>query len=119
MSEALAWFKRIADRNLIDWDVLTYPATTVLKATNGEKNLLHVPIQPVYMVESLGISPDASPLDTAKALYGVMQIVHWESKKAGHGEAYFLCRDQETVKFAEHNEMERINIPLFRFKVKP
>ena len=107
----------IANRNLIDWDVLKYPATTLLKATNGERNLLHVPIQTVYMVESLGISPENSAMDTAKSLQGLMQVVQWESQKAGHGELYFLCRDEETVKFAEHQGMERVSIPLFRKKV--
>lgn len=117
LPEVFEWLKRIADRNLIDWDVLTYPATSLLKATDGEKNVLHVPVQSVYMVESLGISPDASPLEMAKALSGVFGIVRWESKRAGQGEVYFLCRDEETVRFAEHHEMERVNIPLFRFKV--
>ena len=118
LPEAFKWLKRIAEKNLIDWDVLTFPATTMLKATDGGKNILHVPVQPVYMVESLGISPDASPLDTAKALSEVMQIVRWESQKAGQGEVYFLCSDEETKKFAEHHGFERVNIPLYRMKVQ-
>lgn len=115
--EAFDWLGGIANRNLIDWDVLTYPATTLLKATNGDKNILHVPVQTVHMVESLGIGPESTELETAKALQALMQTVHWESSKAGHGEIYFLCRDEQTVKFAEHNGMERVDIPLFRMKV--
>ncbi len=116
--EAAEWLTRLKDRNLIDPAIFDYPATTVLRAQSEGKTVLYVPIQCVYMLESLGISPDASPLEVARALYGAMQIVQWESKRAGHGEAYFLCNDAETVKFAEHNGMERVNFPLFRFKVK-
>lgn len=115
--QAFDWLKKLCSRNLIDWGVLTYPATVLLKVHNGIRNLLHVPVQTCYVVESLGISPENSATDTASALSAVFQVIHWESINKGQKEVYFLCSDEQTCAFAEHHGMERMNIPLYRWKL--
>jgi hypothetical protein len=116
--EALEWIKQNADKNNIDWAVVNYPSTTLLKATDGDRNILHLPVQTVYLLESLGISPDASPLDVARALYAVMQVVRWESKKNGHGEIYFVGSDEQTNECAEKHGFEKLQLPVYRMRVK-
>ncbi len=116
-TELYPWLQANSQKNNVDWDVLEYPATEILTATDGEKNILHVPIQRCYFVESLGISPDASPLEVVKALYGVMQIVRYASIENGQREIYFLGSDTQTNEFAEKHGFERVNLPVYRMKI--
>lgn len=108
------------ENNLLDPEVLGYPTTVVLKAHKDQKNLVVMPVQTVYMLESLGILKDNadSVTDIAVALKELVQVVRYEATKTGVRELYMLCSEPSTVKFAEHNGFERLNIPVFRMKVK-
>jgi len=115
--EMADWMAKLAHRNNLDADVLGYRATTVMKASNG-KALVYVPVQTVYMWESLALNPEASPLEIASALRALFTVVEYEGRKAGHGEQYFLCADEETCKFAEHQGLEKIEgLTLYRRKL--
>jgi len=114
--EASQLFAGLAHRNNLDVSVLGYPSTDVLKASNG-KTILYVPVQPTFFLESLGINPEASVMDTAAALKAVFQVVEWEAQNKGMGEFYFLCADEETCKFAEHQGLEKVNLTLYRRKL--
>jgi hypothetical protein len=108
------------ENNLLDPEVLGYPTTVVLKAHKDGKNIVFLPIQSVFMLESLGILRDnaGSIGDIAVALKELVQVVRYEATKSGVRELYMLCSEPSTVKFAEHNGFERVNIPVFRMKVK-
>lgn len=111
------WMARLAQRNNLDSDIFKYPATTTLKASNG-KALVYMPVQTVYMLESLAISPEASPLEVAAALRALFNVTEWEGRNAGHGEQYFLCADGETCAFAEHQGLEELKqLRIFRRKL--
>lgn len=102
--------------NCYDPAVLTYPATSVLKAENG-KPIMYMPVQTVYMPDALGFNPDASVAEKASALQAAFQVLAFESRAQGCGEIYFLCREESTQAFAERHGLERIDIPLYRLKI--
>jgi hypothetical protein len=105
------------EENLLDPEVLLYPATTTLKATKDGKPVVFMPVQRVHMLESLGIVDGASETDVALALKELVQIVRFEAKSCGEGELYMFCREESTRKFAEHNGFELVNIPAYRMKL--
>jgi hypothetical protein len=105
------------DNNLLDPAVLTYPATEVLKAYNSEKNILYLPLQFTYILESLGLNPEASPGEVASGLRALMQVIAFEAKCRGMGELYFGCKDEKTIAFAEHHGFEEVPFRMFRLKL--
>ena len=111
------WMARLAHRNNLDVSIFSYPATVTLKASNG-KPLVYLPVQTVYMLESLALNPLNSAGETAAALRALFNVTEWEGRKAGHGEQYFLCADEETKAFAEHQGLEKIEgLTLYRRKL--
>lgn len=116
IQEMCDWMSKLAGRNNIDTDIFTYPATDVLKASNG-KGVIYMPRQRVMFLESLAINPDAQASDVALALRALIQVSEYEARVSGHGEMYFLCADEETCKYAEHHGMEEVKLKLYRRKL--
>jgi len=100
--EMAGWMDRLSDRNNIDAAIFGYPATDVLKASNG-KAVMYMPRQRVMFLESLAINPEAQASDVALALRALMQVSEYEARVNGHGEMYFLCSDPETKNYAIHH----------------
>lgn len=105
------------DINLIDSTVLAYPATVVLVAESDNPKL-YMPVQTVFMLDSLGPTPEATDRDIASALKGMVNVLAWEARKAGHGEIYMPCSHERTSQFAERHGFERYNVPMFRMRLK-
>jgi len=110
------WMAKLSHRNNIDTAIFGYPATDVLKASNG-KGIIYMPRQRVLFLESLAINPEAQATDVALALRALLQVSEYEARILGHGEMYFLCADEETCKFAEHHGMEKVTLTLYRRKL--
>src|SRR5262249_19659827 len=110
------WMALLAGRNNVDTEIFSYPATEVLKASNG-KAIMYMPIQKTFFLESLAINPEATPLETASALNALFNVIEFEGRSQGHGETYFLCADEQTCKFAEHQGLEKVNLTLYRRKL--
>lgn len=115
--EAMEWFLK-TECNLLDAAVFTYPATETWKAVKDKVALVYLPVQPVLMLESLGINPANSPIDTALALADLVKVARWEAMKAGHGEIYFLCREESTQQYAQRHGFEKVNMPCYRMRLK-
>jgi hypothetical protein len=110
------WMGLLANRNNIDTAIFSYPATDILKASNG-KPVIYMPRQRVMFLESLAINPEAQASDVALALRAIMQVSEYEARVNGHGEIYFLCGDKETCEYAERHGMEEIKLKLYRRKL--
>lgn len=108
---------RIADKNLIDPKVLEYPATETIVAEKEGREIVYLPVQVCYVLESLGIAPDASVTEIAGALDKLISASVFAARSSGHGEIYWLCSDESTCKFAERHGAEKVNIPVYRVKV--
>lgn len=100
--EMADWMSGLSGRNNIDSAIFGYPATDVLKASNG-KGVVYMPRQRVMFLESLAINPQAQASDVALALRALIQVSEYEARMSGHGEMYFLCSDKETKDYALHH----------------
>lgn len=114
---ATEFFMRLSDKNCYAPEVLTYPATSILKAERDGKVILYVPVQTCYVMEALGIAEGASFTETAESLKQAVHAVAWEARKAGHGELLFFCKDKQTSDFAERHGFESVNLPCFRLRL--
>lgn len=99
-NEMADWISKLSARNNVDPDIFKYPATDVLKASNGH-GVMYMPRQRVMMLEALAINPEAQNSDVALALRALIQVSEFQSREAGMGEIYFLCSDPETKRYAE------------------
>lgn len=107
----------LKERNNLDPRVFEYPATQTLKASNG-KSLVYLPKQLTFMLESLGINPEATPGEVAMSLRYLFAVIEFQARGLGMGEIYFLCHDEQTCAFAEHQGLEKIEkLTLYRRKL--
>lgn len=115
--QATEWFMGLADKNLYDPSVLMYPATQVLKAHTNEKTLVFCPVQDCFVMDALGIAPDATPLETSSALKSLVLAIRYQSEKEGKREIYFGCKDQQTADFAMRQGFEELPFKFYRMKL--
>lgn len=106
-TEMAEWIGKLSSRNNVDPDIFKYPATTILKASNGEP-VMYMPRQQVTMLEALAINPEAQASDIALALRALIQVTEYEARQAGQGELYFLCSDPETKRYALAHGMRAV-----------
>lgn len=103
--------------NLFDSKVITYPSTYIRCAFNKKGPIIFLPVQRPLMMEALAINPDADKIDVAVALKELTQDTVSQAYANGSGEIYFLCQEESTEKFAEHNGFERLPYSVFRMKL--
>lgn len=108
--QALDWFKRIADRNHFDPDVLTYPNTTLIQAYEKQTNkpMLYMPVHKVYHMEALGPAPEATGYDIAAALAQIVKSCSWAAPNEGIGELYYACTDPSIDSFCKDHGFVRM-----------
>jgi hypothetical protein len=108
--QAMEWLQRIAQVSHLDPEVLLYPSTRLLQAyeKGTAKPLLYMPVHQVFMMESLGPNPDASPMEIAAALAQITKTVCWEAQNQGIGEFYMPCSDGNVIKMAEAHGFMRM-----------
>lgn len=102
LPEMSDWMSKLSHRNNIDTAIFNYPATDVLKASNG-KGIMYMPRQRCTFLEALAINPEASPQECALAFRALLQVAEYEARVRGEGELYFLCSDAQTKEFARHH----------------
>lgn len=113
---------RTTPQNLFDPSILDNPGVEFYCAANSEP-LLFLPVQKVFMLESLAVKPGATELEVAKSIGVVIQSALFELEKAGLKEAYFLCRDENVNAYAARHGWTTMmtdkeqGVVLFRWKV--
>jgi|SRR5581483_2493869 len=106
------------ENNLFDPEVVKFPTTFTLCAFNEQGPILFMPVQQPLMMESLAINPEADVMDVAVALKEITQAVVTQAFLKGAGEIYFACKDEDTIKFAQHQAFEEVPYRFFRIKLK-
>lgn len=91
------------DGELFDADVLEHQSTFVLAAFNQSGALAFLPVQQPLMLENLILRPGLSVGETAQAITRLAEHAVEECFTRDAGEAYFLCRERSTLKFAERH----------------
>jgi N-acetylglutamate synthase-like GNAT family acetyltransferase len=110
------WITRIADKNILDPDVLKYPETTVLCA-HTDKQRLFMPVQLAAMLESLAPAPDLTPMEFSECIKQLVKAVALAARGKGVHEVYFLCKDEDVVKLAKHHGFEELPYKTLRLKL--
>lgn len=103
----LRWGEEQKDINLFDPDVLLYPTTDVGCAENG-KPIVYLPVQLAAVLESIVFNPAASERERSIALYKLVGAVLENAARSGVREAYFACKSEPMVKFAERLGFEAL-----------
>lgn len=109
-------FDSVKSISCLDPDVFSYPCTQILVA-ESDKPIMFLPVQTCFVLEALGPTVEATDMEIASALKQLTATIHWEAGKAGMGEALFFCKHEMTQKFAESHGWEKIDMPVYRWKV--
>lgn len=110
------WLQETKD-NLFDQDVFSYRSTVTLCAYNESGPIVYLPAQRPFMMESLAINPEASPIDVAVALRELFHAIVMQAHLTGVGEVYFVCADEATIAFATKHAFEEMKHKVFRVKL--
>lgn len=117
-TEQAARFLAHTEGNLFDPKVLSYNATQVFKASDGEKNIVFMPVQNCQVWESLGINPEASELEVAASLKAIAHVLRFKALSEGQGEILFMCAHPLTQQFAEKHDFKKLEVPMYRMRLK-
>ena len=107
--------KALTGRYATDDTFLNYPSTTILVAEDG-KDSVYMPVQTVYLMETMGIPPGTPDIAIAKAMKQFVSILVWESRKVGQGEILFFGNNQQTIDFACNNNFEEMPFKIYRLR---
>jgi hypothetical protein len=120
--DAAEYAKRLyagRDINLLaDEDVYKYPTLQTLVVEREGRNELMNSFHAVLVMECLAPREGITPLQEARALNELFEKIKQTAAEVGIKEIMFGCKDERLGKFIEGRDFERINFPVFRYKVK-
>lgn len=98
------WLRTTRDGELFDPDVLEHESTFVQMAFSSSGPMGFLPVQQPLMLENLIFRPGLSRSETALVIAKLTESAVAECYVRDAGEAYFLCRDETTLAFAERHK---------------
>ena len=113
------WLAASSDINLVDYGVYKYPTclTAVVEDKEGAPALMNS-AHLVLVMEALAPRPGLSPLQEARALKELFEAMKRVAKATGVREILFGCKDERVHKFIEGRGFQKLDFPVFRFKVE-
>jgi len=111
------WLNKASNINLVDRGVYSYPTAQHLVVEREGEPVLMNSIHAVLVMEALAPHPTITPMREARALNELFEKVKQVAREAGIKEVMFGCKDERLAKFIERRGFERLNFPVFRFKV--
>lgn len=111
------WLEASEGINLVDRKVYEYPTCQTLVVENNEQTQLMNSFHAVLVMEALAPRPGITPLQEARALNELFEKIKQVARDAGIKEIMFGCKDEQLGKFIEGRGFERLNFPVFRFKI--
>jgi hypothetical protein len=111
------WLLEAKDINLLDMSVYQYPTCKTLVVEKDGKPQLFNSFHAVLVMEALAPKPGLTHLQEARALNALFEKVKQAAREAGIKEIMFGCKDERLARFIEGRGFERLNFPVFRFKV--
>lgn len=105
------------DGELLDLDVFKHQSSFLLEAlrSNPQRRgwttdrMAYLPVQQPLMLENLLFRPGLDDRDRALAITRLVEQAIAEAYRRDAGELYFLCRHEETCRFAERHLFRRID----------
>lgn len=116
--DALAMLRANIERNALDEEVLKYPACELWTArTNGTRHAA-MPVQKVYVLESVGLNKDSSIQEQGTALLELVKVACFEAYRDGAREVMFLVSDPATEQGAKLLGFEEVTCKVMRRRLK-
>ncbi len=112
-----AWLGASEHINLVDRKVYEYPTCQTLVVEKDGQPTLFNSFHAVLVMEALAPRPGLTPLQEARALKELFDKIKEVAAKVGVKEIVFGCKDPTLEKFIEGRGFEKINFPVFRFKL--
>ena len=104
--------------NEFDPEVAKFPSSVTWAAYDQDGPVAFQTIQRPLVLESLAPRPGLSKLQTAQVLKEFTQNAVSQAHLQGAGEIWFLGSDVPTDEFAQNWIFEKVEMPLFRVKIK-
>lgn len=111
------WLEEAEHINLVDRGVYEYPTTNTLVVEHKEQPLLINSFHAVLVMEALAPKPGITPLREAWALNELFEKIKETARRLGVKEIMFGCKDERLEKFIRERGFEKLNFPVFRFKL--
>jgi len=111
------WLQKTEHVNLVDRGVYEYPTCQTLVVERHDEPQLINSFHAVLVMEALAPRPGISPLQEALALNELFDKIKDVARAAGIKEIVFGCKDETLGKFIEGRGFERLNFPVFRYKL--
>jgi len=114
------WCKANSARNSFDRGVIDYPRTVILAGHGGgvaQMVFAYMPLQVTAMLESIGPNPEATPLQIAAAVRGMVSGAELLAYESGCREIGFLASDANTATAALMMGFEEMPFKYFRKKL--
>lgn len=104
-------------RNAFDRDVLDYPLTTTLAAHSNGTTYGYMPVNPVIMLESIGLTNGHTPQEQANAVMELTKAAATLAHVNGYRELMFLASDETTANGAKLMGFEELPYKVLRMKL--
>lgn len=111
------WLQSAEGINLVDRDVYKYPTCQTLVVEHKQEPQLMNSFHAVLVMEALAPKPEITPMREAWALNELFERIKQIAREVGVKEIMFGCKDERLGKFIESRGFERLNFPVFRFKL--
>src|SRR6266446_7645645 len=108
------WLAANSARNGFDPAILSYPAMKVLASHVNGTTLTYMPVQGVAVLESIGVNPEAKPLEIATGVKETVKAAVVLAQANGFKELYFLGSDETTEAGALRMGFEPLPYRVFR-----
>lgn len=116
------WLEANSGRNGFDPAIMEYPGLKVLAAQKDGEVLAYMPVQPVAVLESIGINPEANARDIATAVMELTKHAAFMAYGGDCREMFFLGSDPNTSEGAKNlgfeDLTEKFGYHVFRARLK-
>lgn len=108
IDQAREWARSTPDGDLLDLDIFEHSSTFLLGAARSghcvrSAPISYLPVQQPLMLENLIFRPGLTDRERSVAITRMTEGAITEAYKRDAGELYFLCKHEETCRFAEHH----------------
>jgi hypothetical protein len=117
MEPVKEWITANSERNAFDPAILDYPAMKVLASHCNGTTYTYMPVQAVAVLESIGVNPEAKPLEIATGVMESVKSAVVLAQANGYRELWFLGSDETTARGAETMGFEPLPYRVFRKRI--
>ena len=114
----LEWARANRERSEFDPAVGGFPSTLIPCVYDFDGPLGYMPVQHPYMLDAFAPRPGLSKLRSSQVLKEIVQWAVTTAHENGVGEILFFATDEDTVKFAERQQIfHEVPYKVYRVKV--